>query len=194
MTCLWSEHEYIPPVQRDWDAVTCPQADRRLKTRGAFEAKQNLGCCWSVPKSYPALCDCMDCSTPGSSVFCHLPEFAQFHTHEGCYLTISFSVTHFSFCLQSRTTIQGYLCFPLHLLFWAKHWPRRVWNDASFILVSFTVLWVREGAHQSREPLRISERDQKHFPSSFASPLACFLVWVAMICQRQQVRKSPPCL
>ena len=27
------------------------------------------------------LCDPMDCSTPGSSVLCYLPEFAQIHIH-----------------------------------------------------------------------------------------------------------------
>ena len=34
-------------------------------------------CCCSVTKSCPALCDPMDCSTPGSSVLHHLLEFAQ---------------------------------------------------------------------------------------------------------------------
>ena len=171
------------------------QADRCWKMRGAFEAKQNLGYCWSVDKSHPTLYDHRDYSTPGSSVFHYSQSLLKFTSmSQWCYLTTSFSVSHFSFCLQSLTTIQGYLCFPLHLLFWAKHWPRRVWNDASFILVAFTVLWVREGAQQSREPLRISERDQKHSTSSFTLSLACFLVWVAMTCQRQQVRKSPSCL
>ena len=29
----------------------------------------------------PILCDPMDCSMPGFSVFCCLPEFAQIHVH-----------------------------------------------------------------------------------------------------------------
>ena len=38
-------------------------------------------CCCSVAKSCLALCDPMDCSTPGSSVLHRLPEFAQIHVH-----------------------------------------------------------------------------------------------------------------
>ena len=37
--------------------------------------------CHPVAKSCPALCDLMDCSTPGFSVVHCLPEFAQFHVH-----------------------------------------------------------------------------------------------------------------
>ena len=45
----------------------------------------------------------MDCCTPGSSVLHYLSEFAQisYPLSQGCYLTISFSAAHFSFCLQS---------------------------------------------------------------------------------------------
>ena len=35
----------------------------------------------SVVQSCPTLCDPMDCSTPGSPVLHHLPEFAQIHVH-----------------------------------------------------------------------------------------------------------------
>ena len=35
--------------------------------------------CSSVAKSYPTLCDPMNCSTPGFSVLHYLPEFAQTH-------------------------------------------------------------------------------------------------------------------
>ena len=38
-------------------------------------------CCFSVAVSCPTLCDPMDCSTPGSSVLHHLPEFAQTYIH-----------------------------------------------------------------------------------------------------------------
>ena len=38
--------------------------------------------CCSVPKSWPSLCDTMDCSTPGFSVLHHLPELAQTHVHQ----------------------------------------------------------------------------------------------------------------
>ena len=51
-------------------------------------------CCFcSVAKSYPALCDPMGCSMPGSSVFHYLSEFAQIHVHwvGDNHLTISSS-------------------------------------------------------------------------------------------------------
>ena len=38
-------------------------------------------CCCSVAQSCPALCDPMDCSTPGLPIPHHLPEFAQVHVH-----------------------------------------------------------------------------------------------------------------
>ena len=38
-------------------------------------------CCCSVTKSCPALCDPMDCSTPGFPVPHHLSEFTQLHVH-----------------------------------------------------------------------------------------------------------------
>ena len=38
-------------------------------------------CCFSVAVSCLTLCDPMDCSTPGSSVLHHLPEFAQTSIH-----------------------------------------------------------------------------------------------------------------
>ena len=38
-------------------------------------------CCCSVAKSCLTLGDRMDCSTPGPSVFHHLPEFVQTHVH-----------------------------------------------------------------------------------------------------------------
>ena len=41
-------------------------------------------CCCSVAQSCPALCDPMDCSTPGFPVLHHLPEFAQTHVHWVC--------------------------------------------------------------------------------------------------------------
>ena len=40
-----------------------------------------VGCCCSVTKLCPTLCDHMDCSMPGFSVLHYLPEFAQTHVH-----------------------------------------------------------------------------------------------------------------
>ena len=59
-------------------------------------------CCNSVAKFCPTLCNPIGCSIPGFAVLHYLPEFAQTHVHwvKWCYLTISFSVTHFSFFPQ----------------------------------------------------------------------------------------------
>ena len=59
----------------------------------------------------PWICSPMNCSTPGSSVLHHLPEFAQIHVHwiGDAYLNIS-SAAPFSFCLASET-------FPMSQLF-----------------------------------------------------------------------------
>ena len=43
--------------------------------------EDNCSCC-SVAKSYPTLCDPMNCSTPGFPVLHYLPEFAQIHAFE----------------------------------------------------------------------------------------------------------------
>ena len=37
--------------------------------------------CYSVAQLCPALCDAMDCSTPGFPVLDYLPELAQTHVH-----------------------------------------------------------------------------------------------------------------
>ena len=55
----------------------------------------------SVIQSCPTLCVPMDCSTPGFPVGHHLPELAQSPLGRWCHPTISFSVVHFSSCLQS---------------------------------------------------------------------------------------------
>ena len=41
-------------------------------------------CCCSVTRLCPALCNSMDCSTPGFSVLHYPPEFAQVHVHWDC--------------------------------------------------------------------------------------------------------------
>lgn len=41
----------------------------------------NLFSCCSAAKPCPNLEDTMDCSTPGSSPFTYLPDFAQIHVH-----------------------------------------------------------------------------------------------------------------
>ena len=56
-----------------------------------------------VAQLCPTLCDPMDCSTPGSPVLHHLPEFAQTQcpSSRWCHPTTSSSVVPFLSCLQS---------------------------------------------------------------------------------------------
>ena len=46
-----------------------------------IQKKLHYGCCCSVAKWCPTLCDPMDCSPPGSPVLHHLPELAQTQVH-----------------------------------------------------------------------------------------------------------------
>ena len=46
-----------------------------------MEQHRQCGCCCSVPKLCPTLCDPMDCSTPGFLVLHCLPEYALIHVH-----------------------------------------------------------------------------------------------------------------
>ena len=62
--------------------------------------RSGICCCCAVAKLCLTLCDSMDCSMPGSPVLHCLPEFAQIHVLEWCYLTISSSTSPCSFCLQ----------------------------------------------------------------------------------------------
>ena len=74
------------------------------------------GTCCSVFQSCPTLCDTMDCSMPGSSVFHYLPKFAQdaYPLSQWCYLIISSSAALFSFYFQFFRT-PGF--FPTSRLF-----------------------------------------------------------------------------
>ena len=55
----------------------------------------------SVTKSCPTLCDAVDCSMPGSPSSVTGVCLNSCPLSQWCYLTISFSATPFSFCLQS---------------------------------------------------------------------------------------------
>ena len=77
----------------------------------------NYMCCCSVAKSFPILCNLMDCGMPGVPVLYCLLEFAQTHVHwvdDAIQPTISSSVAFFSFCPQSFPASQS---FPVSQLF-----------------------------------------------------------------------------
>ena len=65
--------------------------------------------CCSVAKSCPTLCDSMDTSMPGSSVFHHFPEFAQIHVHWISDAITFSSFAPFSSCSQSFPASQSFL-------------------------------------------------------------------------------------
>ena len=74
----------------------------------------SASCCYSFAKSCSALCNPMDCSRP-DSVLCYLPEYSDScPSSQWCYLTISSSAIHFSFCLQSFSASGS---FPVSQLF-----------------------------------------------------------------------------
>ena len=60
--------------------TTCQEMLNHLKIIPSINHK---ACCWyySAAQSCPAICDPMDCSTPGFPVLHHLPEPAQTHVH-----------------------------------------------------------------------------------------------------------------
>ena len=52
-----------------------------IMQRKLTQHSKAICCCCSVSKLCTTLRDPMDCSTPGSPVLHHLPEFAQTHVH-----------------------------------------------------------------------------------------------------------------
>ena len=71
-------------------------------------------CCCRVTKSYPTLCDPMDCSTPSFPLPHYLPEFAQTHVHCADGDIQPHSVVSFSPCPQSFPSSRS---FPVNWLF-----------------------------------------------------------------------------
>ena len=53
----------------------------QLQKEGVRETDLNMGCCCSVAKFCPTLCDPMHCRMPDFPVFHYLFEFAQTHVH-----------------------------------------------------------------------------------------------------------------
>ena len=73
---LWTEEP--GELQSMWS-----QRVRQLNTHAHIKSVGFLLCCYcySVVKSCPTLCDCMDCSTRGFPVLPCFLEFAQTHVH-----------------------------------------------------------------------------------------------------------------
>ena len=88
-----------------------------------------------VGKSCLTLCNPMDWGMPDFPLLC-LPEFAQIHACPlswWCYLIISSSATHFSFCLQS---FAASTFFPVSWLFTTSGPSTGASTSASFLIFS----------------------------------------------------------
>ena len=99
----------------------------------------------SVAKSYPTLCDPMNCSTPGLPVHHQLPEFTRCPSSRWCHPTISSSVTPFSSCPQSFPASGS---FPMSQFFASGGQTIEVSASASVLpneysrLISFRMDWL----------------------------------------------------
>ena len=73
--CVWGlprvGAEPLSPALAGGFPPAAPPAGQDLPCflKACVQNKPGEGCCWSVPKSCPTLCDIMDCSTPGFPVF-----------------------------------------------------------------------------------------------------------------------------
>ena len=98
-------------IAKIWKQPKCPSTDEWIKMWNIY----TMDHCCSVAKLCSTLWDPMDCNTPAFSVLNYLPEFVKFMPIEqSCYLTISSSVTLFSFCLSSFPASGS---FPMSWLF-----------------------------------------------------------------------------
>ena len=103
-----------------------------------FSAGLTWGCCCSVTKSCPSLCNPMDCSTLGFLVLHCLPEFAQTHPLSWwCHPTISSSYRWIPCCVVL-------ICFSQAWLFMTP-WPGSSihWISPARILEGVTMSFSR---------------------------------------------------
>ena len=111
-------------------------------------------CCCSVAKSWPTLCDPMDCSTPGFFVLHYLPEISQFMSTESMMLSHPLPLLLLPSIFLS-TSISVSLCIP-----WPKNWslsfsislPNEYSGLISFTIDCFHLLAVQETQESSPAP------------------------------------------
>ena len=80
-------HVYVTMECRSWSGIWTLSPWPWASEEGMWESF-----CCSVTKSRPTLCHPVDCSTPGSSVLCYRPKFAQIHVQ------LVMQSNHFIFC------------------------------------------------------------------------------------------------
>ena len=100
-----------------------------------------VGCGCSVDKSCPALCDPMDCSTPGFPVLHYLLEFAQTHVH---WLDDAIQPSH---PLSPPFPPALNFCWNQGLYQWVGSWLVDCINYL-FVIFIRGLLGVRESEHQ----------------------------------------------
>ena len=131
------------------------------------------GFCCSVAKSWPTLCNPMDCSTPGLPVLHHLPEFAQTHVHwlrepsnhlVLCRLLLLLPSIFPSIRVFSNESV---LCIR-----WLKYWSFSISPSNEYSgLIYFSIDWLDLLAVQGT----LKSHLQHH--SSKASILSCYFLY-----------------
>ena len=106
--------------------------------------KLRFGCCCSVAKSCPTLCDPMDCSTPGSS-FRSFPESAQIQVHWVSLMLAKHLILYCPFLLWA-SVFPSLRVFSSELVLcirWPKYWSFSISpsNECSG-LISFRMDWL----------------------------------------------------
>ena len=146
--CLCRQRQRKIGLRREGDVITevekammQPEAKESLSHQELEEARNKATperpdqtpptCCYSVTQSC-ALCDTMDCSTPGLPVHHQLLELTQTHVHwvSDAIQTTSSSVVPFSSCLQSFPASRS---FPLSQFFPSSGQSIRVSASASVL-------------------------------------------------------------
>ena len=110
-------HVYVTMECRSWSGIWTLSLWPWASEEGMWESF-----CCSVTKSRPTLYHPVDCSTPGSSVLCYRPKFAQIHVQ------LLMQSNHFIFC------------FPLFLL--PSIFPStRVFSNESALHIGWPKYW-----------------------------------------------------
>ena len=139
------------------------------------------GCCCSVTKSRPTLCNPMDCSTPGFPVLHHLLEFAQTHVHwVGDAIQLSH---HFSSCPQSFLALGSFLMSRL----FTSGGPFQ-----GFSLEKVMCYWDHRDWTPDWTPLRPLYRLLRFLQVVSEIYLSCWLSLTSLICKFPCLLQLPP--
>ena len=103
--------------------MLCGRECNVIQTVRGFLKKPAVEPSCSVTKSCPALCDPMDCSTPGFSFFHCLPEFAQSRIHRvGDAVQPSHPLSSIPFCPQFFPASESFSSESALHIRWPEYW------------------------------------------------------------------------